>query len=224
MHEFEKNRALQGIAERSPFIRALWLKESGIPPKYLAKTLANFESESQLKAYQAIMDYTGETSLVLLSTSGIYGIGKTHLCAGLIHKIIETTETMNMSRDYIISEKVCPVYFTSEDDIISGIRFTFNNPHDIPSEEQIYGRLATVKNLIIDDVGKMHPKDLSFVNDVYYRVINTRYERNRPIVITTNMDYEQLEKHIGGACADRLREMCGKNGFIKMTGTSYRKK
>ncbi|GAJ02756.1 unnamed protein product, partial [marine sediment metagenome] len=35
------------------------------------------------------------------------------------------------------------------------------------------------------------------------------------------LDYPELEELIGGACADRLREMCGKN-ILKMSGKSYR--
>jgi DNA replication protein DnaC len=42
-----------------------------------------------------------------------------------------------------------------------------------------------------------------------------------PIIITTNLDVVRIEEHIGGACADRLVQMCGKN-FVRMTGKSYR--
>jgi DNA replication protein DnaC len=224
MIEEEKNRALQLISEQSPSIREKWLKESGLLPRYINKTFENFESDKQSKAYRAIKDYTGNKSLVLLSSIGVYGIGKTHLCAGLVHQIIETSETMLINNDFSVREISNPVKFTTEDEIISGIRYTFNDQKAEPTEQYIYGELARVEHLIIDDVGKTHPKDYSFVNDVYYRIINTRYSRLKPIVITTNLDLEELEKHIGGACADRLREMCGKAGFIKMTGESYRKK
>jgi DNA replication protein DnaC len=224
MMEEEKNKALHLISERSPSIREMWLKESGLPPKFINKTLADFENDKQAKAYRAIKDYTGEKSLVLLSSSGIYGIGKTHLCAALVHQIIGASETMIIDNDFTVREISNPVKFITEDEIISGIRYTFNDPKAAPTEEHIYGGLARVEHLIVDDVGKTHPKDYSFVNDVYYRIINTRYSRLKPIVITTNLDLEELEKHIGGACADRLREMCGKAGFIKMTGESYRKK
>lgn len=43
-----------------------------------------------------------------------------------------------------------------------------------------------------------------------------------PIILTTDLSLSELEAHIGGACMDRLREMCGVN-IVKMAGLSYKK-
>jgi len=44
------------------------------------------------------------------------------------------------------------------------------------------------------------------------------------LILTMNLTLQELEDHIGGAPADRLREMCGRSGFITMKGESYRKR
>ena len=76
--------------------------------------------------------------------------------------------------------------------------------------------------LILDDVGKTKPRDISFLQGVYFRIIDERYAGNKPIVLTTNLSLADLEAHIGGSCADRLNEMCGTENIVQMRGKTYR--
>jgi DNA replication protein DnaC len=68
-------------------------------------------------------------------------------------------------------------------------------------------RLATVDLLHIDDLGAEHRTD--WVLEQLYSIVNTRYEDERSIVITTNSMPSELEEQIGGRTVSRLVEMCG---------------
>jgi DNA replication protein DnaC len=207
--------------------RNIWRREANLPPKYLSKTFDNFKSERQPKAYEATKQYAGR-SVVLFSPAGEkgYGIGKTHLVCALANHLIATKEAAYFDKHGIIQVNPCPVYFTNEPDLMGRIRETYNGGSPTSkyyeTEESIYRSLDKFPLLIIDDVGKNRPRDLSFIQGVYYRIINRRYDTEKPTVLTTNLIADEIEEHIGGACADRLIEMCGKQGLIKMAGASFR--
>lgn len=221
----EAQKELPGIIEQQ---RELWAEGCGVPLKFIDKRLDNFERKYQGKAFEVIAKYAwGEDnakSIVLLSPEW-YGAGKTHLVSGLVHKIINTAMAVSISRDGFIKKYQCPVFFTTETDLLARIRATYNRQSgdDGEREEDIYQKLERYQLLIIDDVGKVKPRDYAFLQQVYYRLIDGRYTKEQPIILTTNLTPGDLEAHIGGSCADRLREMAGIN-FVVMKGTSYRLK
>ena len=222
----------------------VWFDECSIPDAFALKTFEDFDAKLQPKAFKAVknlqwqwQDGAGKDgedippqSLVLLSPS-IYGLGKTHLVCALINQIIETEEKAIISQNTYIRKLPCPVYYTAENTLLRRIRQTFNrsNAHNDDkfyeeTENDVYKKLARPDLLIIDDVGKVRPRDLNFLQGVYFNIIDQRYTDSHPIILTTNLDLSELEEHIGGACADRIREMAGSTGFIKMTGKSYRQR
>jgi DNA replication protein DnaC len=80
----------------------------------------------------------------------------------------------------------------------------------IDTEEGLLGlldRLATVDLLHIDDLGAEHRTD--WVLEQIYSIVNTRYEDQRSIVITTNNMPAELEEQLGRRTVSRLIEMCG---------------
>jgi len=215
--------AEQELSEAIKEQRLSWHLKSGIELKYQSKTFDNFERSRQPKAFDAVKKYKSG-SMVLLSPSGPegYGIGKTHLVCALANHLIETAAPASYRNgSYYVVIHPCPVHFTREASLLSRIRQTFNQ--DGETDEAIYSQLSKVPLLIIDDVGKVRPKDLSFTQSVYFRVIDDHYNNEKPIILTTNLLLDELEAHIGGACADRLREMAGVKGFVKMKGQSFRR-
>lgn len=202
--------------------RNWWWEQCGHTARFVNKTFKNFDQKLQPKAYKTVKDFDGETSMLLLSPD-IYGVGKTHLMAALINQLIEEGEPASIYRNQIHTHS-CPVYYITEVQLLARIRKTFGNKEeDTETEADIYEQLENVSLLIIDDVGKVKPRDYSFLQSVYFRVIDSRYCSELPIVMTTNLSLTELEVHIGGASADRLREMAGKN-IVKMAGKSYRQK
>jgi DNA replication protein DnaC len=137
-----------------------------------------------------------------------YGTGKTHLASAISNQL--------RGVGWNILSWLAP-------DLFSEIKGTYDKDAD-QTEWQII-RMATECDLLVfDDVGKEHvrPENRSWHHDLYYRIINARYQRG-PLVVTTNIDAERLPAHIGGGAFSRLWEMCeGKKLIIKMCGPDYR--
>ena len=68
-------------------------------------------------------------------------------------------------------------------------------------------RLAQVDLLHLDDVGA--ERQTEWVLEQLYSIINTRYEDQRAIVVTTNLQPDALAAQIGERTVSRLIEMCG---------------
>ena len=222
------------LAEASADRAKKWATECNCPPQLLAKTFDSFDKKRQPAAHKLMSSWDWRVSKGVVLLSDGYGVGKTHLCAALAGKILRTEPTARLMRDFYVQEFRCPVYFTTEPQVLDRIRGTFSGKSDADREwnprgssgpvtdGDIYRELSRVKVLVIDDVGKVRPRDPGFLQGVYYRIIDGRYTAGLPVVMTTNLSLAELEAHIGGASADRLREMCGRN-FVKMSGESYRR-
>jgi DNA replication protein DnaC len=80
----------------------------------------------------------------------------------------------------------------------------------IEQEEGVVGfldRLCSVDLLHVDDVGAENRTDWAL--EQLYSIVNTRYEDSRSIVMTTNLDPQELGEQIGRRTVSRLVEMCG---------------
>lgn len=87
--------------------------------------------------------------------------------------------------------------------LLSQIRNTF----DSGSHSQLLERLVAVDLLHIDDIGA--EQSTPWVLEELYTIINARYEEQRSIVITTNIDdRETLCEQITERTVSRLTEMC----------------
>lgn len=222
----EEREAYQAkLDEKRTDEREHWIKVYGLTGSLKEKTFENFNAKLQPAAFKALKEYNGK-SLVLLSPE-IYGVGKTHLVAALANYLVQTTEPAAFDPgSYHIRTKVCPVHFTVETSLLARIRDTFNRGFDQAgeTEEMVYRLINSFPLLIIDDVGKVKPRDLSFLQSVYFRIIDERVVSRKQIILTTNLDGAGLGNHIGGACLDRLYEMAGPSGFITLKGKSYRQR
>lgn len=202
-----------------------WQFECQIPGFFIEKAgdgFEKFDRKLQPKAFDACKNFNGHS--IILSSPELYGVGKTHLVSCLAFYLIEKTEAVSVTRDGYYRKYKCPVQFITETALLSKIRATYNrNNEDYQeTEDDVYNKLSAYHVLIIDDVGKVRPKDYSFLQGVYFRIIDQRYTQEQVIILTTNLSLMDLEAHIGGACADRLKDMCGPGNIIKMTGKSYR--
>jgi DNA replication protein DnaC len=220
-----EERLAKELSEAREFQDFEWSDQSGIEKMgvFLGKTLAEFERGRQPRAYDAVAAWNGKS--LILASPGAYGVGKTHLVCALTAQLL-TGESAKIVGDRV-RKFPCPVFVTNEARLIGRVRQTFNRHNDdeenAETEETIYRSLLQPDLLIIDDVGKVRPRDLSFLQGVYYRIIDDRYIEEKAVILTTNLSLEELEQHIGGACSDRLREMCGKDRIIVMAGQSYRR-
>ncbi len=206
------------LPERQANQSEIWHEECGpgLQPRFLDKTFANYDQSLQPKAWKAmsLWDKDEEPGSILLLSPDLYGVGKTHLASALVRHLLQTKVSVVINRSGVFRPMPCPVYFTGEVGLLGRLRATFQQTHeDGESEQDVYDQLSVVNLLIIDDVGKVRSKDPSFLQSVYYRIIDDRYGSEMPIILLSILSLSELENHIGGACADRLREMCGKNIF-----------
>jgi DNA replication protein DnaC len=71
-------------------------------------------------------------------------------------------------------------------------------------------QLAAVDLLHIDDLGAENTTE--WVLEQLYSIVNTRYEDERAMIITTNLKYEELIEQLGERTVSRLVAICG-NGL-----------
>jgi DNA replication protein DnaC len=74
------------------------------------------------------------------------------------------------------------------------------------SHVDLLDRLTEVDLLHVDDVGAERTTD--WVLEELYSIVNARYEDQRSMIITTNLDYAELEAQVSARTASRLAEMC----------------
>lgn len=80
----------------------------------------------------------------------------------------------------------------------------------IDTDEGMIGfldRLAAVDLLHIDDLGAENTTD--WVLEQLYSIVNTRYEDERAMLVTTNLDPESLREQLGIRTVSRLVSVCG---------------
>jgi DNA replication protein DnaC len=61
--------------------------------------------------------------------------------------------------------------------------------------------------LHLDDLGV--EKQTEWVLEQLYALINERYERQRSLIVTSNLEDDELEKQLGTRVVSRLVEICG---------------
>lgn len=129
------------------------------------------------------------------------GNGKSHLAAACVNRVIQRGYT---------------AVFIEAPELFRKIRATYNGEG---SEEKILHSLSVCDLLVLDDLGAEKPSD--WVQEKLYTVINNRYKRNKPLIITTNtVNMGGLEDIVGYRAYDRILEMCEP---LKNSGDSYRR-
>jgi DNA replication protein DnaC len=91
--------------------------------------------------------------------------------------------------------------------LLARIRRTFDAETGEQSYADLFERLATVDLLHIDDLGAENRTE--WVLEQLYALVNERYESERSLVVTTNLEEQELEDQIGARVVSRLVEMCG---------------
>jgi DNA replication protein DnaC len=89
--------------------------------------------------------------------------------------------------------------------LLAEIRTTFDDGSE-QSYTELLDRLTQVDLLHVDDVGA--EKTSPWVLEQLYALINARYEEERSVVITTNLERDALADQINERTVSRLEEMC----------------
>jgi DNA replication protein DnaC len=91
--------------------------------------------------------------------------------------------------------------------LLARIRRTYDADAGEQSYLEFFERLTGVDLLHVDDLGV--EKRTDWVLEQLYALIDERYEAQRSVVVTTNLDQASLEEQIGVRTVSRLVEICG---------------
>jgi DNA replication protein DnaC len=115
----------------------------------------------------------------------------------------KTTLAMLVSRHALEAGRSVAIYSLPR--LLSEIRTTFAEDAE-RSHVELLDRLASVDLLHVDDLGAENTTP--WVLEELYAIINTRYEEQRSVMVTTNLERDRLREQIGERTVSRLAEMC----------------
>jgi DNA replication protein DnaC len=113
----------------------------------------------------------------------------------------KTTLAMLVAKAALKSGRSVAIYSLPR--LLNEIRETHRSER---SHVDLLDRLTAVDLLHIDDVGAERTTD--WVLEELYSIVNARYEDERSMVITTNLDHDELSAQISERTVSRLTEMC----------------
>jgi len=125
--------------------------------------------------------------------TGPVGSGKTFLACCIANALLD--------RGY-------PVLFLVVPDLLDRLRSTYDpnrGPGEL-TEQEILDAARNVPLLILDDLGAHNYTD--WVRHKLYSILNYRLNRALPVVITTNINLEDLEEYLGERTTSRIYQMC----------------
>jgi DNA replication protein DnaC len=192
------------------------LDAAGIPQRYRDCTLENFSDNtaSLTKARGAARDFVDaypavDAGLLLV---GPAGRGKTHLACAILSELVTTKGVGGLYVDF--------------SDLLMKIQTSFRPDADL-SKESVLTPYSEAEVLVLDELGASKPH--AWVLDVLYSLLNTRYNRKKITVATSNFEdeidpssgeRERLEDRIGYRLRSRLYEMCL---MLPLRGSDFRK-
>jgi len=117
----------------------------------------------------------------------------------------KTSLAMIVSKAAIDSGRDVAVY--SVPHLLADIRSTYEDGSGSTYLE-LFRRLANVHLLHLDDLGAEKPTE--WVLEQLYSIVNERWQNQRSIVVTTNIDdRDELREQVGNRTVSRLTEICG---------------
>lgn len=202
---------------RDENLRRQKLDAAGIPERYRMCTVDNFndlKSPALRKAKDVAREFVdlypiNEAGLLLVGPSGR---GKTHLACAILSELILT--------------KGCAGLYADFSDLLLKIQTSFRPDAD-SSKESLITPYAETELLVLDELGASKPH--AWVLDVLYNLLNTRYNRKKVTIVTSNYEdepdlasgeRERLEDRLNYRLRSRLFEMCL---TVPLRGEDYRK-
>lgn len=136
---------------------------------------------------------------------GEVGCGKTHLAAATANAVLEQGGK---------------ALFLVVPEFLDQLRFSYSRENEGLDEAEIISRTYNVPLLILDDLGAHNYSE--WVCNKLFTIINHRYNRNLPCIITTNLEIDELDSRIGDRSTSRILEMCRVFKILVPEGQDHR--
>jgi DNA replication protein DnaC len=201
---------------RAEALRRERLEAAEIPVRYRDDNFANFDEQTPalVSAKRIAREFVDSYPVVEsgLLFVGPAGRGKTHLACAILSELVVTKGVSALYADF--------------SDLLLRIQTSFRPDADT-SKETVLTPYAEAELLVLDELGASKPH--AWVLDVLYNLLNTRYNRKRITIATSNFEdepdvasgeREKLEDRIGYRLRSRLYEMCT---LVPLRGKDYRK-
>jgi DNA replication protein DnaC len=184
------------------------MRFSRIPARYANASLKNFEQlpgtqAAFREAFRYIKDQSWKKGQGLLFYGVTKGNGKTHLAAA----IYNTVTTMGVMSLYVVLT-----------DVLDRIKATYSG-RDKYTEADILYWVAEADVVVLDDLGAERLTETN--QELIYKIVNKLYNAQKSLIVTTNVDVENMESNIGDRVHNRLLEMCR---WVENKGWSYRRR
>lgn len=198
----EEEKKLEIMQEFSKKVERI-IKNSKMSKRNLSYKFDNFAPNTSnkkvldnLKNYsEKLVNGIEKKGLILIGNNGV---GKTHLACSIANKLIENG---------------IPVIYGTLINLLAELRNSYDTDNNI-SEMEIIKLYENVDLLIIDDLGKEKPSEWGL--EKLFTIVNSRYENNLPVIITTNYNQNSLVERLSlngeietaKSIISRLYEMC----------------
>ena len=208
------------------------LDRSGIPAKFRNRSFESFETGGKSRSVYDAKEFAKRfvdnypygidgQGVIFVGNSGR---GKTHLAIAMLQALILEKQIKGLFYDY--------------QDLLKQIQNSYN-PSVATTEHELLRPVFEVEVLVLDDLGSTRPTDWVF--DTVSYILNSRYNRYKTTIITTNFPYappvsnapakpaaeyraaargESLGDRVGERMWSRLHEMCV---FQQVDGDDQRK-
>lgn len=169
------------------------LRKSGIQDEKLLECTFDADDSPNTKQSQALRRYVNKWAEIQEKNIGLLffgtvGTGKSFYGGCIANAIIE--------------RYVCPV-------IVTSIPRILNQLFNAQDKNAYISRLANIPLLMIDDLGA--ERETEYALEQIYTVIDERYKARKPLIVTTNLSFEQLQHPEDVAhkrIYDRIIEIC----------------
>jgi DNA replication protein DnaC len=164
-----------------------------VPRRFANAQLETFEwgwlpkagapAAAKLRTYMGLVEKTVHGAFALFIHGGV-GTGKTHLAVGVGRALVEK---------HALSARFMPL-----SEHLAAMKSSFDDP------EKDVDDYPNVEILVLDDIGAARGTD--WAREYFYNLVNWRYNRMLPTVITSNLSPDAVADALGEAAASRLAQ------------------
>lgn len=115
---------------------------------------------------------------------GGYGCGKTHLAAAVANQAVR---------------EGVPTLFLTVPDLLDWLRYSYGSTES--NFEERFEEIRNIRLLVLDDLGTQNAT--AWAQEKLYQIINYRYTNRLPLVVTTNLELDEIEGRVRSRLEDK---------------------